>query len=137
MYPSPGVAEKVSVGCVFTGPSSSSEIAGFTSSHTHFQLEGEDPIINSSDHYQQYEVVIRSPRVEFDPVNPHDPTYRTVVIRNFRLVTYVVILTVMYVHTCLFVSSRFCEAIFNVGDLTDVGQDVYTTVDEYQDLVLK
>ena len=83
LIPSPtGVAERVTVGCVYTGPSTAAEIATFISGHTHHLMEGTDPFVNSSNCPYQYEDTIDYPSVEFDAVNPHNATYRTVVIRN-------------------------------------------------------
>ena len=81
-----GVAEQVLVGCVFTGPSSSSEIASFKFNPTHFLMDEEDPVISGivTDYRDQCEDVVESPAIEFDCVNPHNAAYRTVVMRNFR-----------------------------------------------------
>ena len=74
------------MGCVFTGPSSSSEIASFKLYPTHFLMDEEDPVISGidTDYRDQCEDVLECPAVEFDGVNPHNAAYRTVVMRNFR-----------------------------------------------------
>ena len=71
------------MGCVFIGPSSSSEIASFKVA----LMNGEDPIISGIAADYNYcgdcEDVLESPTVKFDRVNPHNVAYRTVVVRNF------------------------------------------------------
>ena len=71
------------MGCVFIGPSSSSEIASFKVA----RMDGEDPIVSGIDadynYCQDCEDVLESPTVKFDRVNPHNVAYRTVVVRNF------------------------------------------------------
>ena len=81
-----GVAEQVLVGCVFTGPSSSSEIASFKFNPTHLLMDEEDRVISGivTDYCDQGEDVVESPAIEFDRVNPHSAAYRTVVMRNLR-----------------------------------------------------
>ena len=75
------------MGCVFIGPSSSSEIASFKISPGYSLMDGEDPVISGIDANYNYcgecEDVLESPTVTFDHVNPHNAAYRTVVVRNF------------------------------------------------------
>ena len=75
------------MGCVFIGPSSSSEIASFKISACYFLKDREDPTISGIDTDYNYcgecEDVLESPTVKFDHVNPHNAAYRTVVVRNF------------------------------------------------------
>ena len=79
-----GVADVVSVGCVYIGHSSPQEISRLTSSSasTPYGLQV-DPLMSNIT-YELYTEQLEECNVVFDTVNPHTPSYKTVVIRNYR-----------------------------------------------------
>ena len=77
-----GGADVVSVGCVYTGASSSQEIKQLTATSDPSSLQSTDPLIG--DDYELYTNRLEDCSALFDTVNPHTPSYKTVVIRNFR-----------------------------------------------------
>lgn len=86
-----GSADVVSVGCVSIGDSSRLEISQLTSDNTSgggggdniSNWRGVDPVISAAD-YDLYTEQLEECRVVFEVVNPHSPAYKTVVIRNYR-----------------------------------------------------
>ena len=83
----------VSVGCVFIGDSSSQEVAQFTATDAKQHNQGVDSVI-SSINYDHYQEPVGDCTVVFDAVNPQNPAYQTVVIRNYRSVH-------THAHTCM------------------------------------
>ena len=84
-----GLSEKVNIGCTRIRPSSSAEKLSFTSSPN----PGEAVMIQATMLPDQLDCDamdgIPTPSVEFPPVCPLDSSFQTIIIKNFRYVTYV------------------------------------------------
>lgn len=79
-----GVADVVSVGCVYIGESTSRQVAQFTSTDVgQPPNQPVDPLISTID-YELYTERLEECNAVFDTVNPQTPSYKTVVIRNYR-----------------------------------------------------
>jgi hypothetical protein len=81
-----GTADVVSVGCVFIGESSSEEVEQFTSGDGGCQPNQRVDPVMSSIGYELHTERLKECNVDFEAVNPHTPSYKTVVIRNYRSV---------------------------------------------------
>ena len=86
MHVCTGTADVVSVGCVFIGESSSEEVEQFTSGDGGCQPNQRVDPVMSSIGYELHTERLKECNVDFEAVNPHTPSYKTVVIRNYRSV---------------------------------------------------
>ena len=94
-----GTADVVSVGCVYIGESSSQEVEQFTSSDGSCQPNQRVDPVMSSIGYELHTEQLKECNVDFEAVNPHTPSYKTIVIRNYRSAA--VLDTCIYVHVCV------------------------------------
>ena len=81
-----GGADRISVSCVFVGDSSSEEVLQFTDSEAgSWNRENcRDSAINGDGHYDHLQEPLEECVARFNPTNPGNPAYKTVVVRNYR-----------------------------------------------------
>ena len=103
-----GTADVVSVGCVYIGDSSSQEVEQFTFGDGSCQPNQRVDPVMSSIGYELHMEQLKECNVEFEAVNPHTPSYKTIVVRNYRSAA--VISIIMYV---LYIQHSLCSYYIN------------------------
>ena len=83
-----GAAEKLCIGCTQVHQTSAEERNSFTLEAKTSLVESDS--LTSIHNFEDVEItdVIETPCVELEPVNPHNASFKTVIIQNFRYSSY-------------------------------------------------